>query len=142
RRFWLSLRTRPVKNWILQQIVKLSVPSAVQQDVLLYADSDMFFTDRYEPRDFERDGKVPMFAQPGNRGLIDFNDHWQGVGSRLLGLPIEKDCDINYVGQLICWRRQYVLDMLKRVEQVQGKPWQRCIAPLSAFSEYILYGLY
>ena len=24
QRFWLSLRTRPLKNWILQQIVKIS----------------------------------------------------------------------------------------------------------------------
>jgi hypothetical protein len=43
RRFWISLQTRPVKNWVLQQIVELSVPAAIREDVLLYADSDMFF---------------------------------------------------------------------------------------------------
>src|ERR1700733_13369033 len=39
RRFWLILRTRLVKNWILQQLVKLAVPAAVNEDVLIYADS-------------------------------------------------------------------------------------------------------
>src|ERR1019366_6084207 len=31
RRFWWSWRSRPIKNWILQQIVKLSVPSVVPE---------------------------------------------------------------------------------------------------------------
>src|ERR1700759_5714735 len=93
RRFWLSLRTRPVKNWILQQIVKLSIPKALQQDVLLYAASDMVFIRPYDPRHSERDGKVPLFDEDGQRGLIDTNDAWQAAASRLLGLPVETDCD-------------------------------------------------
>jgi hypothetical protein len=32
--------------------------------------------------------------------------------------------------------------MLKQVEDVTGKEWARAIAPLSGFSEYILYGVY
>jgi hypothetical protein len=142
RRFWFSLRTRPVKNWILQQIVKLSLPAVATEDVLLYADSDMFFVAPYDPRTFERDGKVPLFVETGQRGLIENNDEWQAVGSRLLGLPVETDCDNNYVNQLIYWRRQNVIDMLRRVENVAGKDWVQAIAPLSGFSEYILYGLY
>lgn len=142
KRFWMSLRTRPVKNWILQQIVKLSAPAVVSRDVLLYADSDMFFIAPYDPRSFERDGKVPLLEEVGQRGKIGHNDHWQAVCSRLLGLPVESDCDTNYVGQLVCWRRDNALRMLELVESVNAKDWQRCIAPQSAFSEYILYGLY
>jgi hypothetical protein len=142
KRFWISLRTRPVKNWILQQIVKLSAPAVLTEDVLLYADSDMFFIGPYDPRSFERDGKVPLFEELGQRGKIDFNDHWQAVCSKLLGLPAQTDCDTSYIGQLVCWRRDNALRMLERVEAVSSRDWQRCIAPLSAFSEYILYGLY
>jgi len=87
RHFWFSLRTRPVRNWILQQIVKLSVPAITTEDVLLYADSDMFFVAPYDPRSFERDGKVPLFVEPGQRGLIENNDRWQATASRLFGLP-------------------------------------------------------
>jgi Family of unknown function (DUF6492) len=142
RRFWFSLRTRPVKNWILQQIVKLSVPSAVSEDVLLYADSDMFFIAPFSPHTFERDGKVPLLLEEGQRGLIPQNDRWQAIGSRLLGLPVEQVCDINYVGQLIWWRRANALATVQRVCEVTGKEWQRAVAPLSGFSEYILYGLH
>jgi hypothetical protein len=142
RRFWVSLKTRPVKNWILQQIVKLSVPHAVHEDVLLYADSDMFFVRPYDPRDYERAGRVPLFAETGQKGLIPSNDDWQQVAARLLGIPPDKDFDTNYVGQLVCWRRANATAMLTRVEQVTGRPWQQAIAALSAFSEYILYGVY
>ena len=143
RRFWISLRTRPVKNWILQQIVKLSVPAAVGEDVLLYADSDMFFISPFDPHSFERDNKVPLLLETGQRGLIRSNDEWQAVCSRLLGLPVEEgESDINYVGQLIWWRRLNALAAVRRVEEVTGREWQRAIAALSGFSEYILYGLH
>jgi hypothetical protein len=142
RRFWLSLRTRPVKNWILQQIVKLSAPAVISEDVLLYADSDMFFIAPFDARSFERENKVPLLLETGQRGLIPDNDKWQAVCSKLLGLPVEGECDTNYVGQLVWWRRQNALAAVRRVEEVTCKPWQQAIAPLSGFSEYILYGLY
>jgi hypothetical protein len=142
RRFWLSLRTRPVKNWILQQIVKLSVPAAVKDDVLLYTDSDVFFVAPYDPVLFERNGKVPLFVETGQRGKIDRNDEWQAVASRLLGLPAEVSCDTNYIGNAICWRRENVLAMHARLQSVGSKKWQTSIAPQTAFSEYILYGIF
>ena len=142
RRFWLSLRSRPVKNWILQQIVKLSVPAAVQDDVLLYTDSDVFFVAPYDPVQFERDGKVPLFVETAQRGKIERNDEWQGVASRLLGLSAETGCDTNYIGNAICWRRRNVLALHERLEQHLAKKWQMSIASQTAFSEYILYGIF
>lgn len=142
KRFWLSLRTRPVKNWILQQIVKLSAPAVLREDILLYADSDMFFIQPFDPRSLERSGRVPLFDETGQRGLIDTNDAWQAAASRLLGLPIETDCDNNYVNQLITWRRSNAIAMLERVTATTGKHWPLSIASLSQFSEYILYGVY
>ena len=142
RRFWFSLRTRPVKNWLLQQIVKLSAPAVIAEDVLLYADSDMFFIATFDPHSFERDNKVPLLLETGQRGVIPSNDEWQAVCSRLLGLPVQGECDTNYGGQLIWWRRQNALATVRRVEDVAGKPWQQAIAALNGFSEYILYGLH
>ncbi len=142
RQFWMSLRTRPVKNWILQQIVKLSVPANIHEDVLLYADSDMFFIAPFDPRGFERDGKVPLFLETGQRGLIEANLAWLRTCGRLLGLPDVEDDDDNFIGQLIWWRRQNALDALRCVQEATGREWQRAIASLSGFSEYILYGLH
>lgn len=142
RRFWLSLRTRPVKNWIVQQIVKLSAPAAISADVLLYADSDMFFIAPFDPRSYERNGTVPLFAEPGQRGLLPAHDKWQVTCARLLGIEPDMEFDINYIGQLIWWRRENALATVARVEEVTGKPWQQAIASLGGFSEYILYGLH
>jgi len=142
RRFWFSLKTRPVKNWILQQIVKLSAPGVVSEDVLLFADSDMFFIAPFDAAAFEREGQVPLFLETGQRGLIPNNDLWQSNCSRLLGIPVEQQYDTNYVGQLIWWRRQNALQTVQRVEEVAGRSWQQSIARMSAFSEYILYGLH
>jgi hypothetical protein len=142
RRFWLSLRTLPVKNWILQQLVKLSIPSVVSNDVLLYTDSDVFFIDSFDPRSSERNGKVPLFRETGQAGLISFNDAWQGVASSLLGLPRETNCDANYIGNVIAWRRANVLAMCKRIEETRQMKWERAVVPLNVFSEYILYGLF
>lgn len=142
RRFWLSLRTRPVKNWILQQLVKISIPFALRTDVLLYSDSDVFFIKPFDPRTLERGGNVPLYRETGQRGVIDFNDRWQAVGSRLLGLPVETGCDTNYVGNVITWRRENVVSMCECIEQNMLVKWQRAIVPLSVFSEYILYGLF
>ncbi|MDE2347922.1 MAG: hypothetical protein KGL92_05420 [Gammaproteobacteria bacterium] len=142
RRFWLSLRTRPVKNWVLQQMVKLSIPSIVDADILLYTDSDVFFVDSYDPRTFEREGKVPLFMETGQHGKIPNNDLWHGVASRLLGIPPIEFCDTNYIGNTVCWRRDVALAMLRRVELQAGRSWPLAIAPLSAISEYILYGVH
>lgn len=142
RRFWFSFRTRPVKNWILQQIVKLSIPDVVGDDVLIYTDSDVFYVAPYDPRAYERDGKVPLFVETGQRGLIENNDHWHSVAARLLGLTPEAEYDTNYIGNAICWRRDNVLKMNRLLESVANKSWERAVAPLSGFSEYILYGMY
>lgn len=142
KRFWLSWRTLPVRNWIMQQIVKLSVPATVTEDVLLYADSDMFFIEPYDPRSFERDGKVPLFVETGQRGLIPNNDRWHAVAARLLAVPVESSYDTNYINQLIWWKRSTVQAALRRIEKVQQREWQLAIASLGSFSEYTLYGVY
>lgn len=143
RRFWFSFRTRPLKNWILQQLVKLSMPGVVGEDVLLYTDSDVFFCQSYDPRDYERDGKVPLLRETGQRGLIPENEPWIERGSRLLGIPFdEADTDLNFIGNVVCWRRDQALELQQRISDVAGKRWELALAPLNRFSEYIIYGLH
>jgi hypothetical protein len=142
RRFWFSLRTVPIKNWILQQIVKISVPAVVKEDVLLYTDSDTFFISQFDPRALERDGKPPLFIEPGQRGLIQNNDKWNDAAARLLGLPELKSYDENYIGNVITWRRQNALAMRERIEATTGRDWELSLAPMITFSEYILYGAF
>ena len=142
RRFWLSLRSLPVRNWIMQQIVKLSIPQIVSQDVLLYTDSDVFFVAPYDPYTFERDGNVPLFVETGQRGLIRFNDDWHRVGAELLGLAPQESYDTNYIGNVIPWRRDAAVGLLQRMGEVAGKAWQLAVTRRTVFAEYILYGMF
>ena len=142
RRFWWSWRSRPIKNWILQQIVKLSVATAISEDVLFYVDSDVFFAAPFEPRTFERDGRVPLFVEDGQIGKIHFNDAWHTVAAKLLNIPVQTPYDTNFIGNVICWRRSNALALQEHLTRVAKRPWPLALAPQSVFSEYILYGLY
>jgi hypothetical protein len=142
RRFWMSFRTRPLKNWILQQIVKLSVPSVIHEDIILNTDSDVFFVAPYAPQLQEKAGRVPLFVETGQRGLIASNDRWHDIAARLLGVPEEHTYDTNFIGNVVPWRRDNVLAMQRRLRETKGKPWEIALAPLNAFSEYILYGVF
>lgn len=142
RRFWWSWRSRPIKNWILQQIVKLSVPSVVPEATLFYVDSDVFFVDRFDPQTLVRDGKMPLFRETGQSGLIPSNDRWHAVASGLLGLPIEATYDTNFIGNIICWRRSTAMALTEHVAKVAGVHWVRAFAQTWSLSEYVLYGLF
>ncbi len=140
RKFWMSLRSRPIRNWILQQMVKLTMPTQVREDVLLYTDSDTFFVAPFDPHALEKDGKPPFFAEV-LPDAVGFNDQWHRVAAGLLGLSAEATRE-NYVSNVVAWRRDNVVSMLERVRSVGKRPWQLSLAGLSAFSEYILYGVY
>jgi hypothetical protein len=142
RRFWWSWRSRPIKNWILQQIVKLSIPKAVRESTLYYVDSDVFFVERFDPGLLMRDGKAPLFRETGKAGLIPNNDRWHAVASSLLGLPVEATYDTNFIGNIICWRRTTVLALLEHLARVSGVHWVRALARSWSLSEYVLYGLF
>lgn len=142
RRFWWSWRSRPIKNWILQQIVKLSVPRVVHESTLFYVDSDVFFVDRFDPAALVKDGKMPLFCETGQAGLVAHNDPWHQVGAKLLGLPVERTYDTNFIGNIICWRRRTALALTDHVSRVSGVHWVRAFARHWRLSEYVLYGLY
>jgi hypothetical protein len=142
RRFWWSWRSRPIRNWMLQQIVKLSVPQFVTEETLFYVDSDVFFVNRFDPATIFRDGKAPLFCETGQAGVIPLNDEWHSLAAKLLGLPPEPTYDTNFIGNIICWRRSVANGLVRHIESVSGVHWVRAIARNWRLSEYILYGLY
>jgi hypothetical protein len=142
RRFWWSWRSWPIKNWILQQIVKLSVPRVVSEQTLFYVDSDVFFVRKFDPESLLRDGKAPLFCEPIRRGLIPYNDRWHAVASGLLGIPVEASYETNFIGNIICWRRSTAMALTEHVARVANRHWIPAFASAWRLSEYVLYGLY
>jgi hypothetical protein len=142
RRWWLSLKTPPIRNWMLQQIVKLSMAKAIAADVLIFVDSDVFFVRPYDPMSFMQDGKLPLFREYGERLRSDHNHRWHRVGARLFGLEPRDEYLTSYVGNVITWRAKNVHLLHDHIEKVTGRSWIESLSRLPVMSEYVLYGMF
>jgi hypothetical protein len=140
-RFLLSTRTLPVRGWIWQQLVKLSVAGHIDEDVLLFVDSDVFFVRDFDPASLVRDGKTRLFRAPG-AAQLETHMRWHRSAGRLLGLEPRDYYGADYIGDIISWRGDHVRALHRRIEDATGKSWQRAIAGSRHLSEYILYGIF
>lgn len=126
------------RGWIMQQIRKIAASRVITYETLVFCDSDMAFVRPFDASALLIDGSVGLLD-------VDFENaetrDWTRIARTLLGLP-QGGSVRGHVGQLICWRREAMISMQSRIELVQGVPWQRAIAGLSTFSEYILYGVF
>lgn len=142
RKWWLSLRTLPVRNWIVQQIMKLAVAEHLEADVYCFVDSDVTFVRPLDAARLHDDTRgTRLFRSPG---LADLPTHhrWHRTASRLLGLPETDYFGADYIGNLITWRRDHLLGLYRHIEDTTGRPWARAVAAQAHLSEYILYGVY
>ena len=64
---WLTARGRPVRGWLVQQLVKLAAAEAVATDVVVHSDSDVVLVARpFRPGALVDDeGRVRLVAVPG-----------------------------------------------------------------------------
>ncbi len=142
RGLWLSLKTPPLRGWILQQLLKLSVSEAIPADVYVFVDSDTFLVRPFDPRETVRDGKVPLFREKGPANVSDFNDRWHAAAATLLGVPLAGPHETNYVTNLVTWRRDALLALHARIEKTTGRPWAASVGRQLTVSEYALYGTF
>lgn len=140
---WLSFKTLPIRNWLIQQIVKLAIANYVSDEVLIFVDSDVTFIRQFDISNFVRDGKVRLFREPE---VIKPNTEpmakWSEVSNHLLGLPPVQYPTANYVGNVITWKRENVFQLHQQLEKVSGKDWIETIANSWHLSEYMLYGAF
>lgn len=141
RRWWLSLKTPPVRNWILQQLVKLSVAEFLDEPNIVFTDSDVVFIRPFYVNDLSPGGSLRLFRVPGAANQMPHN-LWHETSARLLGLPSSKYFGSTYIGNMITWRRENVRALYRRIESVSGRPWLETVARQWHLSEYILYGVF
>lgn len=140
---WFSLKTLPLRNWIIQQIVKLAVAEFVKDDVLVFVDSDVAFVRPFELQNFVRDGRVRLFREP--KAIAPETEplaQWCDVGNKLLGLPPVNYPTANYLGNIITWKRDNVFKLHNHLEKISGRGWIETIASSWQLSEYMLYGIF
>lgn len=134
---------KPVRGWVLQQIVKMCLVDHVEADVFVNFDSDVVLVRRLGPEHVVHGGTVRLYTReesidPGMRHY-----QWAETAHELLGLPFEQaDSYPDHIAGLVSWDPRLLRACLDRVEEVSGTSWAPAIAERLRFSEDILYGTY
>src|SRR5699024_261940 len=134
---------RPVRGWVLQQIVKMCMVDRLDVDMFLNIDSDVALVRPLSPEHFLEDGTVRLYTRersirPGTR-----HHRWTQTAHELLGLPWDpRGRYPDHIAGLVSWDVGLLRRCLQRVEAVTGKPWAAAVGEQLHFSEDILYGTY
>lgn len=145
RSVWASLRSRPCRGWIVQQILKITAAAQMVHDVAIFCDSDVVFVRRFSPLATLREQEQ---SAPPSVALLDVefvNDEvraWTRTARELLGIDEAELPARGHVGNLICWRGENVRAMTARIEHVTGVDWRAALMRRHTFSEYVLYGAF
>jgi hypothetical protein len=153
-RFWslpylrdwrFSFTTLPVRGWMWQQVVKLSMGFAVDADVYVVTDSDVMFVKPFDPAQLLQDGKVPLFREEkAYYTTHSENQEWHRQARRLLGLaPQTTPFNTGFVTHPVFWRRDVLKRLVERIGSARRPDaWLGRIGRLLTFSEFVLYGVY
>jgi hypothetical protein len=141
-----TMRSLPIRGWIIQQLVKLNAPNFAPEDVFLCVDSDCAFLRDFDPHDeYVKDGKVSLFrVKVGDNwpaAAIADNTGWRRVSKQLLGTDKEMP-RAGYVGNIVPLKRDILLSLHDRVSRGLFRSWAERVARRKTFSEYMLYGCY
>jgi hypothetical protein len=140
---WLSLKTYPIRGWIIQQIIKIAAAQQIDAAVSVLIDSDVIFVRPFDVHSFVRKGRVRLFRNPiGNDVQRKMHLKWHQSASRLLGLPNVDMTLPDYVGHIITWRRDHVLQMCQHVEKISGREWIETLGNSWHLGECVLYGIF
>lgn len=144
KKAWFSLKTLPVRNWIMQQITKITLARSVKSNVFLFLDSDEVFIRPFDCQSLVKNGLVRFYSQPdGNPADMETPHHlWHQSASQLLGLTPQPMPAPDYIADVVTWTQDNVLSMCQHIEQVTGQWWLEALCRTWNFSEYTLYGTY
>jgi hypothetical protein len=144
-RYTINLRRPypPIRNWILQQIIKLSAASQLEVDGVLLLDSDVALVRPFHVDELLPDGRARLYRKAGavDSGLPR-HVAWHDVARDLLGIERRSTPLADYVSSLMLWQPQVLRQLLTRVQQVAQRPWPDAIGARLHFSEWTLYGVY
>ena len=129
-------------GWIVQQIVKLSVPEIFSDGAVCIVDSDLLFI-----REFDRDdllpasgGRVLMRLEPKETAAR--HPHYMRKARELLKLPLASE-DHHFMGYPAIWYVDWVRALRDELERCHGgQRWQKVLYDAGFFSEYLMYGVY
>jgi hypothetical protein len=138
RRWWLNLCGKPIRNWVLQQIVKIQAAASADADAVLFLDSDVAFVRPFSLRQLERDGKVAL-------SRVDFTSLQHSQWLRNAAAMVDVSCgnnNVNYIGNLVSWRGDVARALISHLGRVRRRHWIQEFASYWQVSEYMVYGTF
>jgi hypothetical protein len=144
RRWWPSRRSWPVRGWIVQQLVKLSLAEATDADVICFADSDVAFLRPFDAGRLLQGDRVRLFAGPRSSAARTDRRHRQWYRRAMDWFDLEDPAatEHEYISQLVTWRRDTLQRLTETLTEGHGRDWRIVLARTLDFSEYILYGVF
>lgn len=143
RRWWWSLRAKPVSGWHTQQFAKIAAVRDLPEDRYCMIDSDVMFFRPCDLGRFARPNQLPLFHSPRAIGAEgSMHAGWIRSSHRLLGLGDPSFPADDFIGHVIVWDQTAVRAMTARIEAASGVEWTEALARARNFSEYMLYGYF
>lgn len=139
---WIQARGRPVRGWLVQQLVKLALTQELTADLVIHADSDVVLLRPFHTSSVtDQEGRVRLYARPG---AVDetLPNHvlWHRTAEKLLGIDEAKVPLTDFITSFVPWKRENAVAMLGHLERTTGRHWLRALAAAWDVSEYTLYG--
>jgi hypothetical protein len=143
RRFWWSMRAKPVSGWHVQQFLKIAAAMSLPHERYCILDSDIVFFRDFDLSRFEAPNTLPLFRVT-NEVTADQASHsrWVETSHQLLGLPTPTLPAPDYIGHIIFWDRETTRAMVSRIETATGRDWVEALCRTRDVSEYMLYGYF
>jgi hypothetical protein len=141
RRIWVSLLSKPVHGWHVQQIAKIAGVLAAPEERVCIIDSDNFFFRKFDIGRYAGAEKSPLYV---DRNAISadapFHAIWLRNCDQMLGLPETSFPSDDFVGNVLVWDKSSVQAMTEAIQSATGKSWALAMCRKRPFSEYLLYG--
>lgn len=134
----------PLRGWLLQQIVKLSMAIEAECDTLLVIDSDAQLIRPVAESTFASRAAVRFYRRPeGITANLTRHVRWNQTAHRLLGIDSHTIPPYDDpIGSVISWDPTIAIACTNLLTEVSGRPWETAISREWEFSEYVLYGTY
>jgi hypothetical protein len=148
KNIWLNLKGYKsgnllLRGWLIQQIIKLAAAQYVEEDVLIFVDSDVAFINDFDSRILVNEDKVRLFRVIHSTDRDDeIAKKWRDSAKQLLNLPLENNYYDFYISQIVTWRRDVLIKLYKLIEENFQKNWLEVLCGVPDLSEYVLYGIF
>jgi hypothetical protein len=133
------IKPHQIHGWGAQQVMKLNAPLFIQTDGILCLDSDVFFVDRVEEKDFfTEDGVLHLYENDSEYTVETI--YWMAQSLKAFNIPLGQN-PFNYIHNPVPLHRQVVLELQEKLSTIHGKNWIDAFLELN-LTEYTTYGVY